>query len=252
MVENWLRTNDFNSLINFLHLNTFTSIESLFSIPIPPFLDQLSICPESDLFDPTLNYIGLLIYLYNNQDTFTLNKHQCKRGQILIRQKENITGFTQALQYKQTSFTPLFIHECLYEQYFNEKPNELFQGIGFVYEQGKWKFDVITYSGIHGIHSTYDIRGDNLMELSINEQHSIDLALLKLYINNKSKEDFGCMYMIDELESFGRNLFRKEIEIIEELFQMKKTNLRSLDDTCYSTFKSSIEQYRPKPSMKVS
>lgn len=251
-VENWLRKDDFNSLVNFLHLYTFSSIESLYSIPIPPFLDQLGICPESDPFDPTLDYIGLLIYLYNDQNEFTLNKHQCKCGQILLRKKENLIDFAQESLYKQTSFTPLFIHEFLYELYFNEKPKENFQGIGFVYEQGKWKFDVITYAGIHGIHSTFDIRGDNLMASNINEQHSIDLILSTVYVNNKWQEELGFMYRIDELESIGRDLFRKEIEIIEELFQTKKTNLTIFNNTCHLDLKNFIEQYRPKPSLKVS
>lgn len=248
-VENWLHENNFNSIINFLDFNTFTSIESLFSIPVPSFLDQLGICPESDPFDPTLNYIGLLIYLYNDQDEFILNKHSCKRGQILIRQKENLNSFISSPRYKQTSFKPLFIHEYLYEWYFNEKPNELFHGMAFIYEQNKWKFDVITYAGIHGIHSTYDIRGDNLMSSSINEQHTIDLALSTLYINNKWQEKLGCMYTIDELEIIGRDSFRKEIEIIEKLFQ---TNLTTVNKTCRPAFNNFIDQYRPEPSVKVS
>jgi hypothetical protein len=233
-VENWLREKDFNSLINFLNSNTFISIESLFSIPIPLFLNQLGICPESDLFDSTLNYIGFLIYLYNDQDEFILNKHQCKRGQLLIRQREKFNQFIQ------TSFTPLFIHEYLYEWYFKEKPNEHFHGIAFTYEENQWIFNVITYAGKHGIYSIYDTDGDHPMAPSRDEQHTIDLILSSIYINNKWKGELGRMYTIEELRSMGRESFRKEIEIIE------KTNETNFDKTCQFALKHFIHQCRPK------
>jgi hypothetical protein len=248
MVENWLREKEFNSLVNFLNLNTFVSIESLFSIPVPLFLNQLGICPESDQFNPTLNYIGFLIYLYNDQDEFTINKHQYKRGQLLIVQKEKFSQAVQVPNYRQTSFAPLFIHEYLYDWYFKEKSIERFQGIGFVYERNKWKFDVITYAGKHGIYSTYDIRGDNPMAPSRDEQHSMDLILSTIYIHNKWKEESGRMYTIEDLQSIGRELVRKEIGIIEKLFQVEKTNETSLDKTCQLAFKNFIDQYRPKVS----
>jgi hypothetical protein len=248
MVKNWLHEKDFNSLINFLNLNTFVSIESLLSIPVPLFISELGICPESDLFDPSLDYIGFLIYLYNDQDEFSLNRHRCKRGQILIRQKEKFCQFIQVPNYRQISFEPLFIHEYLYEWYFKETPNERFQGIGFAYEQNKWTFDVITYAGKHGIYSTYDIRGDNPMASNRNEQHSIDLILSTIYVNNKWKEELGSMHTIEELQSIGRESFRKQIESIEELFQVENTDETSFDKTCQLVFKKFIDQYRPKVS----
>jgi hypothetical protein len=251
-VENWLENNDFNSLVNFLQFNTFVSIESLFSIPIPPFLDQLGICPQSDPFDSTLDYIGLFIYHYNNEEEFIINKRRCKRGQLLICQKENLNNFLLVPEYKQISFASLFLHEYLYRLYFNKTPDELFQGIGFVYEQGQWKLDVITYAGIHGIHSIYDSHGVNQMASSIHEQHCMDLVLSTLYVNNKWLENLGCMYTIDELESIGRDSIRAEIERIEEEFQRKETELASFNDTCCSSFKNLMEQYKPKPSLKVS
>jgi hypothetical protein len=196
--------------------------------------------------------VGVLIYLYNGQDVFNLNGHQCKRGQILIRQKQNIPGFASAPWHGQTSFASLFIHEYLYEWYFNEKPNELFQGIGFVYEQGKWKLHIITYAGLHGIHSIYDTHGDSPMASDMNEQRSIDLALSALYINNKwQEEELGCMYTIDKLETIGRDSFRTEIETITDLFKRETNNLTNINETCHETFNNAIKQYKPNRSVKV-
>ncbi len=249
LVENWLREKDFNSLVNFLNLNTFSSIESLFSAPVPLFINRLGICPESDIFDPTLNYIGFLIYLYNDQDELTVNIRRCKRGQVLIRQKEKFCRSFQTLNHHQTSFEPLFIHEYLYEWYFREKPNERFQGIGFVYEQNKWKFDVITYAGKHGIYSIYDSLDDNPMASSSNEQYAVDLILSTIYIHNKwKKEAAGRMHAIKDLQSIGRELFQKEIEIIEELFQVEENDEASFNKTCQFALKNFLDQYRPKVS----
>ena len=239
MVENWLHKKDFDSLANFLNSNMFYSIESLFANPVPLFLNQLGICSESDTFDPTLNYVGLLIYLYNDQEEFTLNKHQCKRGQILIRQKEKFCQFVQAPTHRKISFEPLFIHEFLYEWYFKEKPNERFHGIGFIYEQNQWKFDIITYAGKYGIYSKYD--DNNPMKPNSEEQHALDLILSSIYIHNKWKNEAGRMYTIKDLQSIGRVPFQKQTEIIEELFQMKENT-----NTCQLPMENFLDQYRPK------
>ena len=199
-----------------------------------------------------MDHIGLLIYLYNGQNEFTLNGHQCKRGQILICQKRNIPGLSQAPAHEHTAFASLLIHEYLYEWYFNEKPNELFYGIGFSYEQGQWKFNIITYAGLYGIHSNYDTRRENPMASNTNEQHSIDLALSALYINNKWRGELGRMYTVNELETLASGWFQEEIEIIDKLFQKEKVTLTHFHKNCPETLRNFIQRCRPKPNSQVS
>ncbi len=193
-----------------------------------------------------MDHIGLLIYQYNGQNEFTLNGHQCKRGQILICQKRNIPGLAQG------SLASLLIHEYLYEWYFYEKPNELFYGIGFSYEQGEWKFSVITYAGLYGIHSNCNTRGENPMAPDMNEQHTIDLALSALYINNKWRGELGRMYTVDELEKFARNSFQEEIEIIDKLFQKEKATLTHYHKNGPENLNHFIQQCRLKLNSQVS
>jgi hypothetical protein len=239
-VEIWLREKDFNSLNNFLALNTFVSVESLFTLPVPIFLNQLGICPKSDLFDPTFNYIGFLIYLHDDQDEFIVNKHQCRRGQLLIRQKEKFSPVIQTPTYRQRSFAPLFIHECLYEWYFKEEPNEHFHGLAFAYEENQWKFNIITYAGKQGTYSIYDTRDDYAMAPNKDEQHCLDLILSSIYINNRWKEELGRMHTIEELQSMGRELFRRQIEIVEKL------NGANFDTNYQIGLKNFIGSCRPK------
>ena len=252
IVKLWLHENSFNALFDFFSSNKFSSVESLFPTPVVPFLDQLGICPESDPFDSTLDYIGLLIYLYDGRDEFNLNEHQCKRGQILIRQKQNIPGFAQAPWYGKISFASLFIHEYLYEWYFNEKPSTRFYGIAFVYERNRWNFHVVTYAGLYGIHSIYDSREENSMASNTNEQRNLDLALSALYVNNKWQEELGCMYTIDELEAIARESFRQEVQTIEEIIQQERTNRTTSNEVWHEPLKDFIKEYTPKPSTKVS
>ena len=244
MIEDALQKKNFKSL----DLTTSRDIESLFTITPLSFIYRLGICPESDIFDPESNYVGFLIYLYDNKDEFTVNQHKCKCGQLFIRKQKNIFSIDPILSYRKTSFSPLFMHESLYDFYFKEKPSERFHGIGFIYEHGRWKFDLIIYAGQSGIHSAYDDPKDSSIVISRAEQDYFDLVLSALYVNNKWKNDMGCMYTIDELESIGRELFREKIKIIKGLFREGK---EGLGENVQIALEELIRQYEPKESSKV-
>ena len=222
-----------------------TAVEYLFGIAPPLFLDQLGICPESDSFDPKQDYLGILIYL----DESIKNEHQCQSGQLFLRQKENIPKCKSGVSYRKTSFAPLLIHEQLYQLHFKKKPDQHFHGIGFIYEQGQWKFDLIIYAGKSGIHSAYDDHINISKTADISEQYCLDLVLFTLYINNRWKNDLGCMYTIDELEAIARELFRKEVEALEKLFQSRR---KSLEEATQRGLEKLIEQYKPNASSDVS
>jgi len=240
-IESWCENNDHQLFVNYLQLNTFPSIESLLALPKCVFFDRLGIHPRSDLFDPKLNYIGLLFYLYNDQDKFIANEFAYKRGQLVICQKTVS---------KQTEFDSLFVHEHFYESIFREKPNEKFFGVGFTYEQGKWKYDVIVYSGKHGIHSIYDNRNENLMKISSIEERYIDLIISTIYIHNKWLGNLDAMYTIDELIAIERSLIREKIEEIEKFYEQNKKTLVELNEIIHSTFKNFLQQCKPEASRR--
>lgn len=234
-----------------LDLRCLTAIEHRFSIASPLFLDQLGICPESDAFDPQLDYVGILIYLDDNPDESTRNDHQCQCGELFLLQKENIPKCKSGLSYRNLSFAPLLIHEQLYQLHFKKKPDQHFHGIGFIYEQGRWKFDLVIYAGKSGIHSAYDEDHINISEIAdiSEEQYCLDLLLFTLYMNNRWKNDVGCMYTIKELETIARELFRKEVEIVEKLFQNRR---ESLEGKTQVELEELIQHYKPNASSNVS
>lgn len=88
------------------------------------------------------------------------------------------------------------------------------------------------------------------MSSTRNEQHSIDLILSTIYLNNKWKDELELMYTIDELEAIGRDLFRKEIQLIEDLFENKKEKLKQFDSTCHLDLKYFIQQYKPNAKVR--
>lgn len=190
-----------------------------------------------------MNYVGFFIYLYDNQKEFIVDTRQCKCGQLFIRQKKNLPPVNPKLSYQKTSFAPLFIHEDLYESYFEEKPNERFHGVGFAYEQGRWKFYSIIYAGQSGIHSVYDDQTDISITPSLAEEYYLDLALSTLYMSNEWTNNPGSMYTIDELETIARELFQEKIEIIESLYEDKRGELKYSVELALEKL---IIQYKPE------
>jgi cold shock CspA family protein len=101
-------------------------------------IKDIHIDSTSDIFDPKKDYVGLIIYLYNNRSDFTLRGVHCRTGDIYIKQSDWIlTNIPKGGKRSN------YVHGRLFYSIFKcWKKKELdFVGAGFAYQKGRWKFN---------------------------------------------------------------------------------------------------------------
>ena len=127
------------------------------------------ILPDSDSpFDSLCDYVGLVFYSYDGKSEFTLNGHQCKRGDILIKDKTKLGSSSIIPKFpfssQKASTTP---HDLLFKWYFKKTFDlKRLVGLGITYEQDKWTFDTITF-GVEPHQTLFTLDEHPLLEMLI-------------------------------------------------------------------------------------
>jgi hypothetical protein len=149
-VVNYLRNNYYGPLqqIRSMVRERAESLKKNSSHEITDNSSSFHILPESDSpFDSTCDYVGLIFYSYHGKNEFTLNEHQCKRGDILIKDKTKIpvSNTLRSMFNISKQPTPTAPYESLYKWYFKKSLSEQLVAIGITYELEKWMFNAITF-----------------------------------------------------------------------------------------------------------
>jgi hypothetical protein len=134
----FLRTNQLyrtEKQLGNIHDDPIVTPESYLTNPRRSRLTHCHLCSNSDKFSlGTDYYVGFLIFSYNNQSRFILNNHHCQRGDILIKQKNS---------FLQTQRPDRGLYDALFKWYFGRVIDEKFFGLGFIYFNNKWRFDLL-------------------------------------------------------------------------------------------------------------
>jgi hypothetical protein len=156
------------------------------------------ICTESDEFSFDIDsYVGLLIFSYDNQPKFILNSHHCQRGDIIIKQ---INSFSRT----QKMFRGLY--DNLFRWYFNRSIDEKFFGVGFLYLNGKWRFDLITYDD---------------RDLFTYEYRIFDMYILTHWLTQ-----LNIPHNVQEMERNAKYLLLEQYDIVQKkLIELENTEL---------------------------
>jgi hypothetical protein len=148
-VVNYLRTNYYGPAQQ-IRCMLRERVQSLEKNPLPDITDNslpFRILPESDSpFDSVCDYVGFIFYSYDGKNEFTLNEHQCKRGDILIKDKNNIPSSSLTSKfsfYKQQ--VPNSPYDLLFKWYLKKTLDKRLVGLGITYEEDKWTFDAIIF-----------------------------------------------------------------------------------------------------------
>ncbi|CAF0980998.1 unnamed protein product [Adineta ricciae] len=98
-------------------------------------LTHFHICTGSDGFNTNIDsYVGFLVFSYDNQSKFILNGHHCQRGDIVIKQMHNLHHVSSR-----------GVYDTLFKWYYNRSLDEKFFGIGLLYSNKKWRFDLLSH-----------------------------------------------------------------------------------------------------------
>jgi hypothetical protein len=157
-------------------------------------IETIHISCSSDLYHPSKDMAGLIVYSYDDQLNFHLNGHHCQTGYILIKETANIDHVksNQGL-----------VHGKLFKWFFGIEPDQRFIGGGFAFQNGKLKFNSMTFNA----------RNDDYHDTTkAMHQHEIDLiryAFEQLYKNHSWKRCQTIpVYVINEYKHVHWNILR--------------------------------------------
>ncbi len=176
--------------------------KSLFYNPRRSRLSHCHIYSDSDRFHFDIDsYVGLLLFSYDNQLKFVLNGHFCQRGDILIKQVNYFNGATQKSHRE--------IYDILFRWYFGRSIDQRFLGVGFLYLNGKWRFDLIACDD---------------RDLFLYEYRIFDMYLLTHWLTSSSS--FTVPRDVREMEMNAKNLLFEQIDIVKrKLLNIENTEL---------------------------
>ncbi|CAF0719189.1 unnamed protein product [Adineta steineri] len=159
------------------------------------------ICVGSDEFNfNDGSYVGLVVFSYDNLSKFILNKHHSQRGDIIIK---HMKTFTHA-QISQRG-----IYDALFKLYFNCSIDEKFIGIGFLYSNRKWHFDLIAY----------DHR----------ELYPYEYRVFDLYLFTHWLTKFTVPHNVQEMEIYAKDLVLKQCDVVrKKLIEEDNTDLSNM------------------------
>jgi len=133
------------------------------------------------------SYVGLLIFSYDNQSRFILNRHHCQRGDIIIKQ----TRFFNSAHIQNRG-----IYDALFKWYFSRSIDEKFFGVGFLCLNGKWRFDLIAYDD---------------RELLPYEYRIFDMFMLTHWLTQ-----FVIAHNVQEMEINAKDLLLKQYDVVKK------------------------------------
>ena len=168
--------------------NSDDSTENTQGILINPRRSRLThfhICTCSDEFNTNIDsYVGLLVFSYDNQSKFILNGHHCQRGDIVIKQMQNLHHVSSR-----------GVYDALFKWYFNRSLDEKFFGIGLLYSNKKWRFDLLSHD-----------RKDILPF----EYRIFDMYLLTQWLTHDNLP-----HNVQEMELDAKRLLMRQFEIVK-------------------------------------
>lgn len=214
----------------------FQSDENYLMNPKRSRLYHLNILPQSDRFDDEQqSYVGLMIFSYNGQERFQLNKHFSRQGDLLIKK---INTFPLHLRQNQYPISRRGIYQTLFKWFFAENLDERFFGVGFIYDNEQWRFDTIT---------------SDYRQLLPFEYRILDLFLLTHWLNDQPVAHY-VQKMEDEAKEILQNQFRsfqqrltnpsqiKEfIEIAQKMFSLDKNEFFQAIEYFQETIEAEIQ-----------
>jgi len=161
-------------------------------------LIHFHILTESDEFNIDIDsYVGLLIFSYDNQSKFILHGHHCQRGDILIKQMN---------YFNRTQKVYRGIYDSLFKWYFGHSMDEKFFGIGFIYLNEKWQFDLITYDD--------------------KDLFSYEYRIFDLYLFTHWLTQIHLAHNAQEMEINAKNLLLEQFDIVKKkLNEQENTEL---------------------------
>jgi hypothetical protein len=171
----------------------------LFDNPRRSRLTHCHIYPDSDKFYFDIDsYVGLLLFSYDNQLKFVLNGHYCQRGDILIK-RVNFFNPTRKSHRE--------IYDILFKWYFGRSIDQRFLGVGFLYLNGKWRFDLIACDD---------------RDLVLYEYRIFDMYLLTHWLTSLNVPPHN----VREMEMNAKNLLFEQYELVKKkLIEIENTEL---------------------------
>jgi len=182
--------------------------------------DSLSfrILHEKDFsFDSMCDYIGLIIYSYNRKSEFILNGQQYKRGDILIKDINDIPNSSSILK---LSLKNQQVYNNRYESllnfFFKKTLEKRFIGLGILYLQNKWKFNAFIFNS-----------ESNQSPFSLDEHRLLEMYILtwSKNINDQPSIHDNARKMLTEQFNYVKDLLETQRPDMESIWAPEKINL---------------------------
>ncbi|CAF0800390.1 unnamed protein product [Didymodactylos carnosus] len=167
-------------------------------------IKNIYISTNSTKFDRFNDFVGFLIYSYDDKTDFYLSNRHCKTGCLLIKEISTVNHIVHN-----------GMPEKLFEWFFNgTEVDQKFKGIGFRFRAHKreWRFHRFNDEEVHP-----------------NEKKLVEMALLCMYengswITNQSMN-------VDQLKKMARDMFYMKLHEIKTVFDSRKNELEHNDQS---------------------
>ncbi|CAF0838012.1 unnamed protein product [Adineta steineri] len=169
-----------HSPVNVENSGHFGEFSSSNSVNPPIIVKDICILPDSDPFDETKDYVGLIIYLYKGQSEFMFNGRNFRTGDIIIKESDGIFATTPKRRRREK-----YVHGRLFYSTFGcWKLKKLpFVCGGFSYNNKQWKFNSGTLNTMNPVNNN-DTYHNTDRKLSDFEENIIRKMKDYLYINH--------------------------------------------------------------------
>lgn len=132
--------------------------------------DSLSfhLLPESDLkFDSSSDYLGFIMCSYRGENEFHLNGRDYQRGNILIKNMENLPLDDSISQHhKRNELVYFNCYKAYLDDYFKNTSYEGLLGLGIMYEDERWNFNILVI-GSDRNRTLFSLEERSLLEMYI-------------------------------------------------------------------------------------
>jgi hypothetical protein len=206
-----------DEVVDYLRINYFTPVQQIrcmlseraASLTRNSFQESTTnsisfrILSESDSpFDSLCDYVGFILYSYDEKSHFTLNERHYQRGDILLKNIDKIPNSSSILRSpirNQQVYDNLY--KALLNSIFKRAPYERFIGLGITYEQYKWSFDKF----IIGSERKRSV-------LSLDEQRLLEMYILSWTKNMNDKISIrdDARKLLDEQLSYVKGLLETQ------------------------------------------
>ncbi|CAF2089930.1 unnamed protein product [Rotaria magnacalcarata] len=143
-------------------------------------IKSLHIHHTSHPFDPTKDYVGLIVYLCNNKSDFNFKDKHSQTGDIYIKRSDWIIK-----NIRQRPKRGKYVHGRLFYSIFGcwKRKKHNFVGAGFSYQKGKWKINSGTLNTMNP-NNNDDTYHNKDRKLSLYEKKIIETMCSHYYVNH--------------------------------------------------------------------